>query len=129
MTDKCPNTDYTTGLVISGLETWAARRKARGLAFAKRCLLNKQTKHIFPLNPEGDHDIGNPEKYHVNYAHTLNYKNSAVPYCHKLLNDDHQLKEERRKEKERTKHQRGQEAGARRDGTWFVYTTVNDTPH
>ena len=109
--------DYTTGLVISGLETLSARREARSLAFAKRCLLNEQTKHLFPLNPDDVNNIRNPEKFSVNFAHTENYKNSAVPYCQRLLNTDHQQEKERRKEKERARHQRGQEAGGRREGT------------
>ena len=109
-------TDYTTGLVISGLETLLTRREARCLAFAKRCLVNEQTKHLFPLNPEGEQNLRNPEKFSVNFAHTENYRNSAVPYCQRLLNNDHQQMEERRREKERARHQRGQETGSRREG-------------
>ena len=52
-------TDYPSGLANSGLETLAARRQARCLAFAKRCLQNDQTKHLFPLNPVDDHNVSN----------------------------------------------------------------------
>ena len=117
-------TDYPSGLANSGLETLAARRQARCLAFAKRCLQNDQTKHLFPLNPVDDQNVSNnirnPEKYSVNFAHTVNYKNSAVPYCQRLLNHDHQQKEDRRREKERARQEghgaRGQEVLARREG-------------
>ena len=96
---------------------------------------NDQTKHFFPLNPDALHDLRNPEKYIVNFAHTENYRNSAVPYCQRLLNADIQLEEERRRqkeekrrrqkeeeeeerrrEKERTRHQGRQGTGARREG-------------
>ena len=117
-------TDYPSGLANSGLETLAARRQARCLAFAKRCLQNDQTKHLFPLNPVDDQNVSNnirnPEKYSVNFAHTVNYKNSAVPYCQRLLNYDHQQKEDKRREKERARQEghgaRGQEVLARREG-------------
>ena len=119
--------DYQSGLDLAQLETLSARRTARCLAFAKRCLKNDQTKHFFPLNPDALHDLRNPEKYIVNFAHTENYRNSAVPYCQRLLNADFQLEEERRRqkeeeeeerrrEKERTRHQGRQGTGARREG-------------
>ena len=46
---------------------------------AKRCLNNEQTQTFFPLNPVDELNIRNPKKYTVNFAHTVNYKNSAVP--------------------------------------------------
>ena len=109
-------TDYDFGLTVSGLETLTARQVARCLAFAERCLKNNQTKHLFPLNPEDDHFLRNPEKFSVNFAHTENYRNSTIPYCQRLLNLDHQLEEERRREKGRARHQEGQETGARGEG-------------
>ena len=54
---------------------------------------------MFPQNPEHQHDVRNTEKFVVNFAHTENYKNSAVPYCQHLLNQDHQEQEERQKAK------------------------------
>ena len=74
-------TDYESGLETSGLSTLALRREARCLAFAKRCLTNKQTQHFFPLNPDNPQNLRNPEKYQVNFSHTENYRNSTVPFC------------------------------------------------
>ena len=47
------------------------------LSFAKKCLKNNQTDNMFPLNPEFSHNLRHTEKYHVNFAHTENYKNSS----------------------------------------------------
>ena len=67
-----------------------------------------------------EQNLRNPEKFSVNFAHTENYRNSAVPYCQRLLNNDHQQMEERRREKERARQEghgaRGQEVLARREG-------------
>ena len=52
-------------------------------------VLNPQTKDMFPLNRHSSQDIRNTEKYLVNFAHTENYLNSAVPYCQRLLNEDY----------------------------------------
>ena len=93
-------TDYESGLDISGLSSLAMRREARCLAFAKRCLTNKQTQHLFPLNPDNQHDIRNPEKFQVNFSHTENYRNSTVPFCQRLLNNDFLQQQEKRREKE-----------------------------
>ena len=53
-----------------------------------------------------EYDLRNSEKYHINFAHTENYRKSAVPFCQRLLNQDH------RKQEERTRHQ-GEEQRAR----------------
>ena len=54
---------------------------------------------MFPLNPESLPNLRQPEKYVVNFAHTENYRNSAVPFCQRLLNEDYRLGEERRRER------------------------------
>ena len=81
--------DYPAACEMTGLGKLATRRQARCLAFAKGCTKNKQTESMFPINPEPDHDLRETEKYVVNFAHTENYRNSAVPYCQRLLNEDH----------------------------------------
>ena len=101
-------TDYESGLEISGLSTLALRREARCLAFAKRCLTNKQTQHFFPLNPDNPQNVRNPEKYQVNFSHTENYRNSTVPFCQRLLNKDFLLEQEKRTEKERAGAERAE---------------------
>ena len=40
----------------------------------------KVTKH--------EHNLRNPDDFETNYARTNRYKNSAVPYMQKLLNED-----------------------------------------
>ena len=65
---------------------------------------------MFPLNLESSHDLRQPEKYVVNFAHTENYRNSAVPFCQRLLNEDHRQEEERRrKRKEQARRHQSQE--------------------
>ena len=68
---------------------------------------------MFPLNPDALHDLRHPEKYKVNFAHTEHYKNSAVPYCQRLLNEDniHQKEKEmaRREQQQARARARGQE--------------------
>ena len=78
-----------------------SKYEARCLAFAKRCLTNKQTQHLFQLNSDNPQNIRNPESYQVIFAHTENYRNSTVPFCHRLLNKDFLLEHEKRREKER----------------------------
>ena len=87
--------DYLSSCQLTGLQMLSDRRKSRCLAFAKRCLLNPQTKDMFPLNAQGPLNIRNTEKYIVNFARTENYKNSAVPYCQRLLNEDYRRTEDR----------------------------------
>ena len=82
---------------MTGLSELFLRRKICCLTFAKRCQKNSISSGMFPLNPEHQHNVRNSEKCIVNFAHTKNYKNSAVPYCQRLLNQDHQEQEERQK--------------------------------
>jgi hypothetical protein len=93
--------DYLTALEMTGLSLLSVRRQVRCLTFAKRCLKNPDSITMFPVNPEYTHDLRNVEKYHVNFAHTENYKKSAVPYCQRLLNLDHSLQGEVRKQQDR----------------------------
>ena len=69
---------------------------------------------MFPLAPESVHNIRHTEKYSVNFARTENYRNSAIPYCQRLLNEDYKQEEERR---ELARHQGMEGARARREGS------------
>jgi hypothetical protein len=100
--------EYDIALEISGLLRLSVRRQNHCLTFAKRCLLNKQTAKMFPINPEAQIELRHTEKFQVNFAHTENYKNSAVPYCQRLLNQD--AADQREKEQARRFQQ---QAGAR----------------
>ena len=111
--------DYPASLIATGLKSLFERRQARCLVFAKRCLSNPNTKEMFPLSSEDCHNLRLPEKYFVNFSRTENYKNSAVPFCQRLLNADHRQEEEKRRERReqaRTRHQERDGAGTRREG-------------
>ena len=90
---------YELSCKITGLKILSVRREARCLAFAKRCLLNPQANGMFPQNAPSSQNLRNQEKYVVNRARTENYRMSAVPYCQRLLNQDHRLREERTRER------------------------------
>ena len=69
---------------------------------------------MFPTNPERNHIVRQAEKYSVNFARTKNYRNSAVPYCQRLLNEDYMQEQEKRREQ--AGHQAREGARARREG-------------
>ena len=116
--------NYEMALEITSFEKLSFRRNSRCLSFAKRCLSNKQTSGMFPLNPEFVQKpsyLRNTEKFQVNFAHTSNYQNSAVPHCQRLLNEDFQKEQEMRKDKEemrraRARNQEKDRSGAGRKG-------------
>ena len=93
--------DYPTSLSSTALQELSIRRKDRCLSFAKRCLKNPLTAGMFPLNPEHTYDVSGcvrrTEKYRVNFAHTESYRQSTVPYCQRLLNQNDRVEEERRR--------------------------------
>ena len=121
--------NYDIALEISGLSRLSLRRKNHCLIFAKRCLRNKKTAQMFPLNQDASYDTRHTEKFQVNFSHTENYKNSAVPYCQRLLNQDaadqkekeqarREQQQARAREQERARRQEEQEEGRarRREG-------------
>ena len=71
-----------------GLIELSARRKNRCLAFAKSSLNYPVGQRMFPPNLNNDQNVRSREKYMVNFAHTEGYRNSAVPFCQRLLNAD-----------------------------------------
>ena len=78
---------YPAALEMCGLQTLCDRREKRCIDFAIKCLKNTKTKRIFPFNPiTSDHYLRDKEVFHVNFAKTSTYKNSAIPYCQRLLN-------------------------------------------
>ena len=82
---------YADALDTLGLDSLYDRREGLCLSFAKKCTksLNNKVRSIFPLN-HTQTTLGTryPEKYHVNMAKTDRYKDSAVPYMQRLLNDN-----------------------------------------
>ena len=79
---------YDSALEMCGLQSLHNRREHRSLQFAIKCTQHKTNKQMFPLNPSTDtHMLRNREAFKVNRARTEAYKNSAVPYLQKRLND------------------------------------------
>ena len=78
---------YSAALEMCGLQTLAERRKRRCLDFALKCSKHPKMEKLFPLNQEkSTYYLRQTERYKVNFASTSVYKNSAVPYCQRLLN-------------------------------------------
>ena len=78
---------YEAALEMCNLETLAERREKRCLDFALKCTKHERNSRIFPLNPvETNLEVRKREKFHVNFARTSHYKNSAIPYCQRKLN-------------------------------------------
>ena len=82
---------YNHALSISGIQTLFERREVLCLRFAKSCVKNNQTKHMFPENNSRKaYDVKTrfPEKYKVIQANTERLRSSAIPYMQKLLNSN-----------------------------------------
>ena len=79
---------YSAALDMTGLETLYDRREKRCLDFSIKCIKHPQNSRFFPLNPslENQNEIRDREHFNVNFARTEDYKNSAIPYCQRLLN-------------------------------------------
>ena len=78
---------YEQALQKTGLETLSERRAKLCLNFAKKCVENQATQHMFPLAESGHEMKTRPhEKYFVQPARTERLLKSAIPYLQKLLN-------------------------------------------
>ena len=72
---------------MTGLVTLAERREARCLKFSLQCLEHPINKEMFPLNQSNIHNVRYREPFTVNFAYTEDYRNSAIPYCQRMLNN------------------------------------------
>ena len=79
--------DYSAALEMTGLETLYLRRETRVLNFSLKCLKHPVNKNLFPLNENNLLDNRHRELFKVNFARTDSYKDSAIPYCQRKLND------------------------------------------
>ena len=85
--------DYTSALEMSGLQTLFDRRQARCLDFAKKCVKHPRNQRLFPLNEApSSQNTRSREVFHVNFARTEDYKNSAIPFCQRMLNEHYNRK-------------------------------------
>ena len=91
-----PNLSYTEALTKSGLETMAQRRQNCCLTFSLRAAKHPLQKQLFPKNKPNAHNVRKHEKYEVNHAFNEFYRNSAIPFCQRLLNKHASDQEERR---------------------------------
>ena len=78
---------YEAALEMCGLESLFIRRTKRCLNFSLKCLKYPKTSKLFPVNPVPVQNMRKNEKFHVNFARTSKYQNSAIPFCQKLLNE------------------------------------------
>ena len=78
---------YEAALEMAGLSKLADRRQEMCIDFAKKVHQTPIKPQILPnQNQTNTNQIRNREKYLVNFASTNFYKNSAIPYCQRLLN-------------------------------------------
>ena len=79
---------YENARKILKIETLYERREKLLKIFGKKCLKLEQTNYLFPLN-DRTHGMQTRknEKYKVLHANTERFKNSAVPYIQRVLND------------------------------------------
>ena len=89
-----PNLSYTEALAKSGLETMASRRESRCLKFSIKTAKHPKMKSMFPVNQNNIHNVRKHEKFQVNHANNEFYRNSALPYCQRLLNHHYRALEE-----------------------------------
>ena len=76
-------------LYILDLDTLQDRRKQLCLTFAQKCLRNKKTQQMFPLN-SNTHSMNNrnTEICYLQHANTGRLKDSSIIYMQHLLNEN-----------------------------------------
>ena len=85
--------DYESALKMLNLDTLCERRRKQCLKFAKDCLKHEQMKKMFPINEKNSQiETRHKETYKVNKANTERYRQSAVPYFQRLLNEEEEIK-------------------------------------
>ena len=77
---------YGAALEMSGLDTLFARREKRCIDFSLKCLKNQRLARAFPLKPVHGQNTRESERFSVNFGRTSTYRDSAIPYCQRLLN-------------------------------------------
>ena len=81
---------YPAALEMSGLKTLYERRQDRCLDFAIKCKKHPRNRRLFPLR--NTNKCREEEKFIVNFASGTKYKNSAIPFCQRLLNEHCKVK-------------------------------------
>ena len=81
--------DYIEALRLCNLKSLFDRRESRALSFGKKSIKHPSLKCLFPLKEdilEDQPNIRKSEKFHVNFARTASYQNSAIPAIQRRLN-------------------------------------------
>ena len=79
--------NYTKALIKLDMEKLCDRRERLCLSFAKNCVNNPRTTHMFPRNFKShDMQTRNPEKFLVQHALNDRLKDSPIIYMQNLLN-------------------------------------------
>ena len=101
---------YEAALEMTGLRKLSDRRQSRCLEYGLKSLKNPVNKRYFPENPNLDLSLvtREREKYHVNFARTRQYQQSAIPYIQRLLNQHAKEKEKKRQEEGEVSRREGE---------------------
>jgi hypothetical protein len=79
---------YRAALDTCNLKNLFERREERCLSFASKCLKHPAHSKLFPINKNNlNNKHKSREKYVLNFGKTKTYKNSAVPYLQRRLNN------------------------------------------
>ena len=78
---------YEAACEMTGLKNFHCRRSERSLNYGLKAVQHNQNKQNFPLKEvESLLLLRKREKFHVNFARTEAYKQSAVPSIQRMLN-------------------------------------------
>ena len=90
--------NYEDALKFLDLDSLQERRRKQCLKFAKDCIRNEKMKQMFPLNVQNSGlQTRHKQTFKVNKAYTERYKQSAIPYMQRLLNEDESNKNKEKK--------------------------------
>ena len=78
--------DYPSALELCGLQTLYEQREKRCLDFPLKCIKHPKNQRIFQKNAGYNHHVRASELFTFNFASTSTYRDSAVPFCQRLLN-------------------------------------------
>ena len=81
--------DYVKALHICNLKSLFSRREKRMIDFGRKCIQHPSLTRMFPPNPtisDNPNLVRNREQFHVNFARTAAYNNSAIPAIQRRLN-------------------------------------------
>ena len=77
---------YEQALETTKLTKLSERRTSLCVKFAIKCTKNENTSYMFPLNPTGNIETRNHERFYVQHCNTDRLAKSAIPYLQRLLN-------------------------------------------